>query len=81
MEHVTKIGVLAGTNFNFINLKNYEKMIAETIGCDENEFEVSRSNVYEKGKKQWRVVISSVHSSKEKIDQALIKMKQRDARA
>ena len=57
-----------------------QKKIAEIIGCEENEFEVSRSNVCEEGNKSWCVLISSVLSSKEKIDQFLLNNKIRDAR-
>ena len=32
IEYIARIGFLAGPNVNFSNLKNYEKMIAETIG-------------------------------------------------
>ena len=44
MECVSKIGFLSAPNVKFSNLKNYEKMIAEKIECEENEFELSRSN-------------------------------------
>ena len=47
-------------------------MTSETIGCESNDFEVSRSNVCEQGNKSWCIVISSVLSSKEKIDKDLI---------
>ena len=50
-------------------------MIAETIGCEEKEFEVSLSNVYEQVTKSWCIVISSFLSSKENIDKFLINNK------
>ena len=45
-------------------------MIAETVGCEINEFEV-RFFIFEQRKKSKCIVISSVLSSNEKIDQAL----------
>ena len=46
-------------------------MISETVGCEENEFEVSKSFIFEQGKRSKYIAISSFLSSKENIDQAL----------
>ena len=43
VEQVSKISFFAGKNVKFSNLKNHEKMITETVGCEENEFGVSRT--------------------------------------
>ena len=34
MEHVAKIGFLVAPDVKFSNVQNYEKMIAERIGCN-----------------------------------------------
>ena len=43
-------------------------MITETVGCDENEFEVRKSFIFEQVKRSKSIVISPVISSEEKID-------------
>ena len=64
MDHFAKIGFLVGPNLKFSNLKNHEKMIAEIIGSEENEFDAVRSNAKNQRKKSQCVVISLVLSSK-----------------
>ena len=39
-------------------------MIAEIVGCEENEFEVSKRFLFEQGKMSKRIVIGSVLLSK-----------------
>ena len=46
-------------------------MIVEIVGCKENEFEARIFFIFEQGNKSKWIVISSVLSLKEKIDQAL----------
>ena len=50
---------------------NYKKMIVETVGYEENEFEVSKNFIFDQWKRSKCILISSVLSSNEKIDQAL----------
>ena len=62
-----------GPSMQFSDFHNYERMILEIIGCDSNGFEVSRSHVLEQGKTSRRIIINLIFSSKEKINNVLIK--------